>query len=288
MSSFTSIVKSNLVVYIWLHPWFHVGCNYSPMSLIQWRLSSTGATCISLWPCLICIFIIILQTHLQYLDGSLLQGTEDMCAISRPCDVGCLFSNLMNFKCRSWWRHQMETFSALLAVCAGNSPAIGDFPEQRPVTRGFDIFFDLRLNKRLSKQWWGWWLETQSCPLWRHRNGCCAACFISLPVLPYIGSLVHAGLLLSPLIPQSHRPNRHETDPKPTKIIKFGERSVHSRYWFGFVGLMSVYVRADKFVGERSFKHVWKISPRQIVGCLSVICRCGVSFVGERSGTCRS
>ena len=158
-----------------------------------------GIYCISLWPCLICIFVIILHTHLQYLDGSLLQGTEDMCAISRPWDVGCLFSNLMNFKCRSWWRHQMETFSALQAVCAGNSPAIGEFPEQRPVTRGFDIFFDLRLNKRLSKQWWGWWLETQSCPLWRHRNGCCAACFISLPVLPYIGSLVHAGLLLSPL-----------------------------------------------------------------------------------------
>ena len=28
----------------------------------------------------------------------------------------------------------------------------GDFPTQRPVTRSFDVFFDLRLNKRLSKQ----------------------------------------------------------------------------------------------------------------------------------------
>ena len=83
-----------------------------------------------------------------------------------------------------------------------------------------------------------------------------------------------------------HRPHRHETDPKPSKMIKFEERSVYNRYWFGFVGLVSV--RADKFVGERSFKHVWKISPRQIVGCLSAICLCGVDFVGERSGTCRS
>ena len=74
-------------------------------------------------------------------------------------------------------------------------------------------------------------------------------------------------------IPQSHRPNRHKTDLKPTKIIKFGERSVYSRYWFGFVGLVSVYVRADKFVGERSFKYVWKLSPRQIVGYMSVWCR---------------
>ena len=51
----------------------------------------------------------------------------------------------------SWWRHQMETFSALLAICAGNSPVPGEFPAQRPVTRSFDIFFDLRLNKWLNK-----------------------------------------------------------------------------------------------------------------------------------------
>ena len=69
-----------------------------------------------------------------------------------------------------WWRHQMETFSALLAVCAGNSPVPGEFPTQRPVTRGFDVFFDLRLNNRLSKQWWGWWNENLSRSLWRHRN----------------------------------------------------------------------------------------------------------------------
>ena len=41
----------------------------------------------------------------------------------------------------------METFSALLAICTWNSPVTGDFPAQ-PVTRSFDVFFDLRLNKR--------------------------------------------------------------------------------------------------------------------------------------------
>ena len=46
----------------------------------------------------------------------------------------------------------METFSALLAICAGNSPVTGEFLAQRPVTWSFDIFFDLRLDKRLSKQ----------------------------------------------------------------------------------------------------------------------------------------
>ena len=53
---------------------------------------------------------------------------------------------------KSWWRHQMETFSALLAICAGNSPVPGEFPAQRPVTWSFDVFFDMHLNKRLSKQ----------------------------------------------------------------------------------------------------------------------------------------
>ena len=46
----------------------------------------------------------------------------------------------------SWWRHQMETLSALLALCAENSPVTGEFPSQRPVTRNFDVFFDLRLE----------------------------------------------------------------------------------------------------------------------------------------------
>ena len=46
----------------------------------------------------------------------------------------------------------------------------GKFPTQRPVTRSFDVFFDLRLNKRLSKQPWGWWFETPAWSLWRHRN----------------------------------------------------------------------------------------------------------------------
>ena len=46
----------------------------------------------------------------------------------------------------------------------------GEFPTQRPVTRSFDVFFDLLLNKRLSKQPWGWWFETLSWSLWRHCN----------------------------------------------------------------------------------------------------------------------
>ena len=43
-------------------------------------------------------------------------------------------------------------------------------PHKRPVTRSFDVFFVLRLSKRLSKQSSGWWFEMPLCPLWRYCN----------------------------------------------------------------------------------------------------------------------
>ena len=67
----------------------------------------------------------------------------------------------------------METFSALLAPCAGNSPVPGEFPAQRPVTRRFDVLFDPRLNKRLNKQSLGWWYELPSVSLWRKWKPSC-------------------------------------------------------------------------------------------------------------------
>ena len=71
---------------------------------------------------------------------------------------------------QSWWRHQKETFSALLALCAGNSLVIGEFPSQRPATRSFGVSFDLRLNKWLSRQSKRRWFETPRRSLWRHCN----------------------------------------------------------------------------------------------------------------------
>ena len=75
-----------------------------------------------------------------------------------------------NWYCMPWWRRQMETFSALLALCAGNSLVTSEFPSQRPVVQTFGIFFDLHLNKRLNKQSSGWWFEMPSRSLWRHCN----------------------------------------------------------------------------------------------------------------------
>ena len=83
---------------------------------------------------------------------------------------GCCFvgrqTTEMHDEAKSWWRHQMETFSALLTIWAGNSPWPAEFPARRPVTRSFVVFFDLRLNKQSG----GWWFETLSRKLWRHCN----------------------------------------------------------------------------------------------------------------------
>ena len=84
--------------------------------------------------------------------------TQEIINIARWCNyinVSCLWAVTMrqsNYQSRttiarrgisgvSCWRHQMETFSALLAICAGNSPVTNEFPTQRPVTRSIDVFY---------------------------------------------------------------------------------------------------------------------------------------------------
>ena len=107
--------------------------------------------------------------------------TDSLCRNYCFGQLGCLLRALFNGDedmHKSWWRHQMETFPAWLVICAGNSPVPGEIPAHRPVTQSFDVFFDLRLNKRLSKQSWGWWFETLSRLSWRHYNGSHIFCFI--------------------------------------------------------------------------------------------------------------
>ena len=74
-----------------------------------------------------------------------------------------------------WRHHQMETFSALLVFFfwgggGGDSPVTGEFLSLRPVTRSFELFFDMRLNKQLNEQSCGWWYKTPWYSLWRHCN----------------------------------------------------------------------------------------------------------------------
>ena len=111
-----------------------------------------------------------------------LQSIDHHCSVRFTCTKPCYYEGVFLYP---WWRHQMETISALLTICAGNSPVTGVFHAQRLVTRSFDVFCDLRLNKRLSKKWWSWWFETPSHPLWRHCND-------------YEGTFLYRGLLCIP------------------------------------------------------------------------------------------
>ena len=68
--------------------------------------------------------------------------------IPRVCPHGW-FTSFQQQTCvhvRAWWRHQMETFSTLLILCEGKPPVTGGLPSQRPVTRSFDVFFDLLIG----------------------------------------------------------------------------------------------------------------------------------------------
>ena len=65
----------------------------------------------------------------------------------------------------------MESFSTLPGFYVQNSSVRGEIPSQGPVTRSFDVSFDMRMNKRLSKQTRGWWFEPPSRSSWRHCDG---------------------------------------------------------------------------------------------------------------------
>ena len=95
---------------------------------------------------------VISRARISYYTHSI----RGMYLLVSPLDACFFWHNTPNF-CLcfvegSWCRFQMEIFSALLALCARKSSVSGELPKQRPVTRSFDVFFNLRLNKRLSKQ----------------------------------------------------------------------------------------------------------------------------------------
>ena len=80
--------------------------------------------------------------------------------------------------------------------------------------------------------------------------------------------------------------NTAVTPAKPTLNRQKSSNSGRDRFTVGVDSVLSVYVRTDKFVGERSFKHVWKISPR-LPDKLSVVGRLYIGVVSVLSGSVR-
>ena len=108
-----------------------------------------------------CIFVAALSDLVRFLGFMVYKQsawqwiTTDLWHIyvSMKCVTTDPGNTLLFVRCLTTrWRHQMESFSALLAICAGNSPVPAEFPTQRPVARNCDVLFDLRPNKLLSKQ----------------------------------------------------------------------------------------------------------------------------------------
>ena len=85
------------------------------------------------------------------------------------CDICLLFPFSLTHRACMMTSSNGNIFRVTGPLC-GEFTGPGEFPTQRPVTRSFDVFFDLRLNKRLSKQPWGWWFEAPSWSLWRQYN----------------------------------------------------------------------------------------------------------------------
>ena len=98
------------------------------------------------------------------------------------CYIGNMRNNDIGRSCNSpstsitycpIWRHDMETFSMLLVLCDGNRPVNCGLSSQGPVSRNFDIFFDVHLSKQLSNHSGPRLFVTPSWLLWRHNNTLC-------------------------------------------------------------------------------------------------------------------
>ena len=123
------------------------------VALVYWSRPAKG--CYTSQTCSCFVFVIDVFVYLQR-EGSMLNS-----------HITSRFSvSLVNYA----WCNQKETFSMLLALCGGNSPVTGEFPLPMPLTRSLNIFSDLRLHKRLSKQSRHRWFETPSHWLWRNWN----------------------------------------------------------------------------------------------------------------------
>ena len=113
-------------------------------------------------------------SHCYWYDYSTLvllynRNVTTSCSFSKmPCNLSCI-TDLRHFPYLRVTSLNGNIFRVTGHSC-GEFTSPGEFPAQRPVTRSFGVFFNLRLNERLSKQSWGWWFETLSRPLWRRCN----------------------------------------------------------------------------------------------------------------------
>ena len=138
-------------------------------------LSSYSSMCtafLTLSTCVLCVFSNIKRTGLYDFFVSIEDWNRIVRRQTRHCALPISSGHLSPNNTRN-----TPMGRPLLALCAGNSSVTGEFPSQRPMTRSFDVLYDLRLNKRMSKPLKRQWFETSTRSLWRHCNenihSCC-------------------------------------------------------------------------------------------------------------------
>ena len=118
-----------------------------------------------------------MKPDIQWIAETILQNTRSIIPAMAVSNIPRSWDKR---KHQCWWSNNTYLFLMMTSsngnifrvtgpLC-GEFTGPGEFPTQRPVTQSFDVFFDLRLDKRLSKQPWGGWVETPSWSLWRQCN----------------------------------------------------------------------------------------------------------------------
>ena len=110
---------------------------------------------------------------------------------TRPTIIYCQIMQSQFYMMTSSNGHNLRVTGPLCGEFTGP----GEFPAQRPVTRSFDVFFDLHLYKRLSKQPWGWWFETPSWSLWCQCNDSFHRYILSILLVVHIEAKAHAVII---------------------------------------------------------------------------------------------
>ena len=132
------------------------------------------------------------------------------------------FNTRVTCDCFPRWRHQMETFSALLTFCAEHSPGTGEYPHKGQ-WRGALMFFSICI--------WiiGWVNAGEADDLRRHR----AHYDVTVVFIMTTGALVFLFVLMCQTIPHRH-----------VNIIK--SRCVQSCKFFYRVKMLT-YIFKDSF-----------------------------------------
>ena len=183
MCTYAILLKETMFSSIWIEKWHMWAITLEPSNggrdrVFAWRVTrdvtrqEIGMVCVDRrhqWYGAISLKLWLLA-GLNALNGCFSFQLAHNSPTSQIPQYNCPISHNTPLWNRTWWCHQMETFYTLLALCERNPPVTGGFSSIRPVTRSFDVFFDLCLNKRLSKQSRRCWFETPSRSLSRHFN----------------------------------------------------------------------------------------------------------------------